>query len=58
MFDNLEVKQDENDNVRPVKSKDRTKRIDGFVALVNAMNRALNMEDTSSVFDTREPRIL
>jgi phage terminase large subunit-like protein len=58
MFDNLEVKQDENDNVRPVKSKDRTKRIDGFVALVNAMNRALNAEDTSSVFDTREPRVL
>jgi len=58
MFDNLEVKQDENDNVRPVKSQDKTKRIDGFVALVNAMNRALNAINEESVFEKREARAL
>lgn len=38
-FGNLEVKQDENENIRPVKGKS-TQRIDGFVALVNAGARA------------------
>lgn len=39
-FGNLEVKQDENENIRPVKGKS-TQRIDGFVALVNATARAI-----------------
>lgn len=40
MFGNLEIKQDENENVRPVKSK-ATERIDGIVALINALARAI-----------------
>jgi phage terminase large subunit-like protein len=51
-FDNLDVKQDENDNVRPVKGRDRNKRIDGIVALINAMNRAMSGEDNGSAYDT------
>jgi len=51
-FDNLDVKQDENDNIRPVKGRDRTKRIDGIVALINAMNRAIESEDNRSAYDT------
>jgi phage terminase large subunit-like protein len=51
-FDNLDVKQDENDNVRPVKGRDRNKRIDGIVALINAMNRAIEHYNDSSAYDT------
>jgi phage terminase large subunit-like protein len=57
-FDNLDVKPDENDNVRPVKGRDRTKRIDGIVALINAMNRAMSGEDNTSVYETRGMRQL
>lgn len=39
MFGNLAVKKDENDNIRPVKDKS-TERIDGIVALINALARA------------------
>jgi phage terminase large subunit-like protein len=46
-FDVLEVRKDENDNVRPIKGTDKSKRIDGFVALVNAMNRAIYAQDNS-----------
>lgn len=52
MFGNLEVKMDENENVRPVKSKS-TERIDGIVALINAMARGILDEDTESVYETR-----
>lgn len=52
MFGNLEVKMDENENVRPVKSKS-TERIDGIVALINAMARGILDEDTTSVYETR-----
>lgn len=38
--DNLEVKIDESENVRPVKGKSR-QRIDGMVALIMALGRAL-----------------
>ena len=41
---NVEVKTDENENIRPVKGKG-TERIDGLVAMINAMARA--MLDTS-----------
>jgi len=57
-FNNLDVKQDENDNVRPVKGRDRNKRIDGIVALINAMNRALERYNDSSVYETRGMRQL
>lgn len=39
-FGNVETKTDENDNIRPVKSKS-TERIDGVVAMINAMARAM-----------------
>jgi phage terminase large subunit-like protein len=57
-FDNLDVKQDENDNVRPVKGRDRTKRIDGIVALINAMNRAMEHYNDESIYETRGMRQL
>lgn len=46
-FGNLIVKQDENENVRPVKDKKGTERIDGFVALINAMARAILQENST-----------
>jgi len=53
MFGNLAVKKDENENVRPVKDKS-TGRIDGVVALINAMARAMLHEDEStSIYETR-----
>ena len=57
-FDNLNVKPDENDNVKPVKGRDRNKRIDGFVALINAMNRAMEHENNTSVYESRGLRNL
>ena len=41
---NVEVKMDENENVRPVKGP-KTERIDGIVATMNAMARALVHQD-------------
>ena len=49
---NVQVKSDENDNIRPVKSKS-TERIDGLVAMINAMSRAMLFEDTKSVYEDR-----
>jgi phage terminase large subunit-like protein len=40
MFGNLEVKTDENENIRPVKGK-AIERIDGIIALINALDRAI-----------------
>lgn len=58
MFGNLEVKQDENENVRPVKGKN-TERIDGIVALINALARAiLHGKPKKSVYETRGIRSL
>jgi len=48
---NVEVKMDENENIRPVKGRG-TERIDGLVALINAMARAMLYEGTS-VYDER-----
>ncbi len=53
MFGNLTVKTDENENVRPVKDKS-TGRIDGIVALVIAMARAMLHEDDGvSIYEER-----
>lgn len=53
MFGNLTVKTDENENIRPVKDKS-TGRIDGIVALVIALARAvLHEEDSVSVYEER-----
>lgn len=49
---NVRVKTDENENIRPVKGKG-IERIDGIVALFNAMDRALRHEDKSSVYRDR-----
>jgi phage terminase large subunit-like protein len=37
MFGNVDVKTDENENIRPIKDKKGKNRIDGIVALINAM---------------------
>ena len=49
---NVEIKTDENENIRPVKGRG-TERIDGLVATINAMNRALLNENTESVYKKR-----
>lgn len=54
MFGNMAVKKDENDNVRPVKDQS-TERIDGIVALVNAIARAILHEaPTKSKYETED----
>jgi len=52
---NIEVKQDENENIRPVKGKRVTERIDGVVATINAMARAMlyQGEGGESVYEKR-----
>lgn len=49
---NVEVKIDENENIRPVKDKSK-ERIDGLVAMINAMSRAIVHEDKQSVYSKR-----
>ncbi len=49
---NVQVKMDENENIRPVKGKG-TERIDGLVATINAMARAMLREDMTSVYESR-----
>ena len=49
---NVETKQDENENIRPVKGK-KTERIDGVVGMINAMSRAMLNEDHESVYKNR-----
>lgn len=50
MFGNMAVKKDENDNIRPVKDKS-TERIDGIVAFINALARAILREDSTPVYE-------
>lgn len=61
MADCLSVKRDEHDNLWPVKP-DRgksTARIDGMVALIMALDRALRKEvETASVYETRGPVVI
>jgi len=49
---NVYVKMDENENIRPVKGKG-TERIDGLVAMVNAMNRGILQENHESIYNER-----
>lgn len=50
---NVETKQDENENIRPVKGKN-TERIDGVVGMINAMSRAIvHKEGKPSVYEER-----
>lgn len=53
MIGNVQVKQDENENIRPIKIKG-TKRIDGVVALIMALSRAIVYESNKpSVYEER-----
>lgn len=54
---NVEVKQDENENIRPVKDKS-AERIDGLVAMINAMARAMLEHDSTSVYETQDIRVI
>lgn len=55
MADNVAVKRDEADNLRPDKRHSQGK-IDGIVALVMGMDRAMRHEDGESVYERREVR--
>ena len=57
MFSNIAIGTDENENIRPSK-KHSTGRIDGIVALIMALGRAMVQEDTASVYETRDLLIL
>lgn len=52
---NVVVKMDENENIRPVKGKG-IERIDGLVATINAMARAIVHQDTTSIYESRGVR--
>jgi len=52
MADNLVVKQDPAGNVKPDKSKS-TEKIDGMVALVMAMDRAIKHGENKSIYEKR-----
>ena len=53
MVDNVTVQRDANANIKPDKRKSRNK-IDGVVALVNALDRAMRKEGKGpSVYDQR-----
>lgn len=43
---NVEIKQDENENIKPVKPKNRNRRIDGFASLLDAYVVLVNDYDT------------
>ena len=49
---NVEVKIDENENIRPIKGKG-IERIDGLVAMVNAMFCAMRNEENQSVYESQ-----
>lgn len=52
MVSNTLAKRDENDNIRPVKERDENK-IDGVVALIMAIGRAMAGNDTTSAYEDR-----
>jgi len=53
MIDNVAVKPDVNDNLMPDKAQSQGK-IDGFVALVLALDMALRHKDTVSIYETED----
>jgi phage terminase large subunit-like protein len=57
MFGNMYVKKDENNNIRPVKDKS-AERIDGIVAMINAMARIVMNTDRKSIYEIRGMRSL
>ena len=52
MMDNIYVKTDPAGNIKPDKEKS-TDRIDGAVALIMALDRAIRNENVNSVYDGR-----
>lgn len=50
---NTRAKQDDNENIRPIKPKDRRKRIDGVAATITAMARVMAYLDQAE--DDHEP---
>ncbi len=57
MAKNAQVVRDSNDNLRPGKNKSAD-RIDGVVATIMALGRALVAEDNASIYETRGPLTL
>jgi phage terminase large subunit-like protein len=51
-FGNVQVKTNEYGNIRPVKDK-AGERIDGVMAMIIGLVRALNAEDSTSVYEER-----
>ncbi len=51
-MDNITIKMDEVENIKPDKAKS-TEKIDGAVATMMALERAVVAYDPSSVYDTR-----
>jgi len=51
-MDNIVVKEDEAGNIKPDKKK-ATERIDGAVAAIMALDRAIVHEEHGSIYDTR-----
>jgi phage terminase large subunit-like protein len=56
-FGNIVVAVDGNENIKPMKNKSKD-RIDLIVALINAMNIAIRLEDKRSVYEERGIRKL
>ncbi|MGD9276348.1 MAG: terminase large subunit [Candidatus Pacearchaeota archaeon] len=52
MFDNIMLRNDANENIKPDKEKSKEK-IDGIIALILAVSRAMVNEDSHSVYETR-----
>jgi phage terminase large subunit-like protein len=52
MMDNIYIKTDPAGNIKPDKEKS-TERIDGAVALIMALDRAISNENKTSVYDER-----
>jgi phage terminase large subunit-like protein len=52
MMDNIYIKTDPAGNIKPDKEKS-TERIDGAVALIMALDRAIRHENKASVYDVR-----
>jgi len=56
-MDNIVVKQDEAGNIKPDKAK-ATEKIDGAIAAIMALDRAMVHEDHTSIYDREDRGIL
>jgi phage terminase large subunit-like protein len=57
MADNVVARIDPAGNIKPDKEKSPEK-IDGIVALVMALDRAVRWRENQSVYETRAPRVI